>query len=394
MSSEDKKLKCASCGLVSTEATLRDHHGFRLCSLCTLDHTIEPNYEAIVYSVAVGYFINEKHIEDVGEALDRALEFVSQHSYWQDKELPLPTLTGLKNVQLAINLSSNMKTLEYDDNLLEYPDFFISHKWHKECDLELVEPLVASLRDRGFRIWYDKATWGEETGKTTDWMGRGIQNARYIVPILCKDYFHSDNCRFELKQILDKTEDHKKVFPIWWHDINPNFLKTQEYGKELLEIISITWDEVGGDIEELVSELVRRANATEGLREYNGVTLQENEVRFLEQLESLVHEPIPDHFFPHKSPEDFDPPEFGFYQENNMITGLFLKNKGLKGLSKAIGNLSNLKELDLSNNQLSSLPESLGSLSSLEMLNLDGNPLSENCPRAWRRWVETGEYEA
>ena len=53
---------------------------------------------------------------------------------------------------------------------------------------------------------------------------------------------------------------------------------------------------------------------------------------------------------------------------------LYLNGNQLSTLPEAIGQLSQLQELDLSNNQLSMLPEAVQSLERLEKLFLHGNP--------------------
>ncbi|MFX1534885.1 MAG: TIR domain-containing protein [Promethearchaeota archaeon] len=418
MSEEHQELKCASCGLPLADISIKETNESFLCPICTLNGTTEPKFDNIVYAVAIGYFINEKQIHDPREALDRAYEFVMQLPYWQGKEHPSPSLTGLIDARMIASVSINMNKLEYDEM---QPDFFISHNWHEECDAELVEPLVAALKDLGYRVWHDKDRWEEDTGKTTHWMEKGIEQARYCIPVLCQAYFSSANCLFELKKILSKDEKQTHVFPIWWSDIDASFLRQEELGKEILEIIGIGWEEWGGNIEVLMQKLLKRVQTAEGLQEYNGVLLLANETRVLEQLESIIQEPIPalERNYSGTANEKTIQPKFGFYHEDNQINALFLENKGLKALPKSlrqcgalktlnlkdnpsveiptwlsslqdlnlaqnqlkglpntIKNLVNLEELDLSNNQLNNLPESFGNLENLKILNLRANKLN------------------
>ncbi|MFX1252583.1 MAG: leucine-rich repeat domain-containing protein [Promethearchaeota archaeon] len=418
MSEEDQEFKCISCGLPLADIPIKGRNEKFLCSICTLNGTIDPKFDNIVYAVAIGYFINEKQIHDPKEALDRAYEFVMQLPYWQGKEHPAPSLAGLINARMIASMSINMNKLEYDEI---QPDFFISHSWHKECDRELVEPLVTALKELGYRVWYDKDRWEEDTGKTTRWMKKGIEQARYCIPILCQAYFNSENCLFELRQILSKDEKQTHVFPIWWSDIGPSFLRQKELGKQILEIMGIGWEEWEANIEVLMQKLLKRVQTVEGLQEYNGVLLVANETRVLKQLESIIQEPIPalEKSSSNIANEKPIQPTFGFYHEGNQINALFLENKGLKALPKSlrqcgsmktlnlkdnpsveiptwlsplenlnlaqnqlkglpntIKNLANLEELDLSFNQLNSLPESFGSLENLKNLNLRANKLN------------------
>ena len=59
-----------------------------------------------------------------------------------------------------------------------------------------------------------------------------------------------------------------------------------------------------------------------------------------------------------------------------FVTIVFLSEKNLTSLPKEIGNLVNLRELDLNYNQLTSLPKEIGSLVNLEELYLDFNQLT------------------
>ena len=49
----------------------------------------------------------------------------------------------------------------------------------------------------------------------------------------------------------------------------------------------------------------------------------------------------------------------------------------MKGLPDNVGNLVNLKYLDLSNNQIATLPTTIGNLKNLKHLDLKNNPLAQ-----------------
>jgi hypothetical protein len=62
---------------------------------------------------------------------------------------------------------------------------------------------------------------------------------------------------------------------------------------------------------------------------------------------------------------------------SGRVTGLLLKGRNIKTVSKDIGSLSALKTLDLRNNRIGSLPEYMGYLRSMEECFLDSNQLHE-----------------
>ncbi|MFX1250796.1 MAG: leucine-rich repeat domain-containing protein [Promethearchaeota archaeon] len=372
MNQEHPELTCASCGLPLIESEMSSREGHLMCAICTLNGSSEPEFETVLYALAVGYFINKLQI-DPKEALNRAHEYVNQLPFWRDKGQPTPSLAGLKTARILTALSSRMNTLEFDEERLTPPDFFISYSW-AGSDKELVTPLVNTLKDRGYNIWYDKDTWGTESGKTKDWMRRGVNNARHCVVILSQPYFDSEACKYELETILT-TKDEKYIFPVWWKDVDKSFLQKQEGGKKLLDIIGIGWDDWQGDIDTLVNTLTRLANYAEGLQEYNGVPLGADDARVLERLQVLIAEPIPP-LKPSPNNENQKVPNFGFYHEDNRVTAFFLKNRGLKTLPKSIGQCSALKILYLDQNQLKSLPESFYQLANIQTLSLSENQIN------------------
>ncbi|MFX0090444.1 MAG: leucine-rich repeat domain-containing protein [Candidatus Hodarchaeota archaeon] len=381
MNSEDHGLTCAACGLMLSESEIYTVDKHSLCSRCTLNGTTEPEYESIIYALTIGYFINEQKITQFQVALEKAHEFLSQLPFWQDKMVPIPTLTGLRNVKRVVDLSSNMKALGNVEKQLERSDFFISHKWGGQCDVELVDPLVAALKERGYRVWYDKDMWEKETEKTSEYVTQGIQQARCCVPVFRQAYFNNRNCLLELKSILKKRRKLKHVFPIWWKDLTPEFLEEHKLGWIALEIPTIMWSEVA-DIETLAQELIKQVNAAEGLQDYNGIPLVAAEARILKNLEAAVQEPIPplDSKDMKSTEQIHSSPSFGFSSKSYHVNRLFLVAKGLKALPKEFGILSNLQELDLSNNQIGFLPESFGKLKNLDSLNLTGNLFSSLPP--------------
>ncbi|MFX0095486.1 MAG: leucine-rich repeat domain-containing protein [Candidatus Hodarchaeota archaeon] len=373
MKHKDTESVCASCGLSVIDSAQSDKHEHFLCSICTLDNTTEPKFEAVVYALTIGYFMNKHLIDDQKEALEKAYDYVCQLPFWREKEPPFPSLAGLTTAKMLTALSSAMNALEFDDERLSPPDFFISYSWQGFSE-EVVASLVTALKNRGYQVWYDKDTWGTESGKTKDWMKRGINNARHCILLLSEPYFGSKNCVHELETMLS-TKNLANIFPIWLKDINKSFLQQEKHGEKILDIVGIGWKDWEGNIEALVEALIKLANYAEGLKEYNSVPLVFDDVRLLERIQVLIDEPIP---LLNTKPDAENPllPNFGFYHDKNRVTDLYLRNKGLKALPKSICQCNALRTLVLAHNQLTSLPESFHRLNELENLDLSDNKLN------------------
>ncbi|MFX1251805.1 MAG: leucine-rich repeat domain-containing protein [Promethearchaeota archaeon] len=368
MSEKKEGSICDSCGLSLGEAPMRSETGHLLCFRCTLNATTKPTFAIVVAAVAMGYFMTEKSLTDPQEALYQAHEFVTRMPYWRDKDHFTPSLERL------IMLLPDMNDLNYVEELLEPHDFFISHKHSEELDELLVEPLIAALKDLSYRIWYDKSTRVTKSDTVDEWTKRGIHQSKYCVIVFHQRYFSNEPCVNELDQILG-IKDPKLVFPIWWTDIDADFLKQKKQGEQLLNRISIKWNDYQGNIDKLTEKLVQLVKEVEGLKEYEGVSLVTNEVQVLERLQLIIERPIPS-LGKSRSSNGKSPllPAFGFYHEKNQITGLFLENTGLNTIPTFLGQLKALKQLNLARNQLTTLPDNFG-ITKLETLNLSGNPI-------------------
>ncbi|MFX0060974.1 MAG: leucine-rich repeat domain-containing protein [Candidatus Hermodarchaeota archaeon] len=101
---------------------------------------------------------------------------------------------------------------------------------------------------------------------------------------------------------------------------------------------------------------------------YQGRYISPEEKKALEDLETLIGEPIP-------AVEFINTFVFGFIAINGDVSILGLPNKELSTLPESIGNFSSLQELVLFSNKIEFLPESFGNLNSLKFLNLVNNKL-------------------
>ncbi|MFX0067427.1 MAG: leucine-rich repeat domain-containing protein, partial [Candidatus Hermodarchaeota archaeon] len=371
---------CDACGLPLKEPISTDEKNYQLCVRCTEEGSNEPIFEAVVYGIALGYFLGKRRMNNPQEALIKAQEFVRQLPFWREKELLVPTLGRVTT------LTADMTDLQYDEASLTAPDFFVSYSWtgceskdeeSKELYQKTVEGLVQALKDRGYRVWIDKDTWENEAGKTTDWMKRGIKQARHCIIVLCPEYFESSNCQFELKTILT-TKNATNVFPIWWEGLKSQWIRQLVYGEQLLEIMGIGWTEWQGNELILLRKLLKRVKSAEGFQDYQGISLMAAEARVLEELERIIEEPLPqlDTIPSYSTKQQGKETFFGFYVEKNQIVGLFLEGKNLRYLPRILHQCSALQILHLSKNPGINIPIWLSDLSSLRRLNLAENQLT------------------
>jgi len=104
------------------------------------------------------------------------------------------------------------------------------------------------------------------------------------------------------------------------------------------------------------------------MAKYQGIELEDEEVKILEEFEKMVGEKIP-------QIEEIGLTAFGFKAEEGKITGLGFAKKGLIELPTSIGGLTSLKNLNLQMNKLEELPEQFSELTKLEELDLWNNKL-------------------
>jgi len=98
--------------------------------------------------------------------------------------------------------------------------------------------------------------------------------------------------------------------------------------------------------------------------------ISDKEQEALEIMEDQIGELIPEIF-------KLERYSFGYYVQDQHITGLSLYSCGLKTIPKEIESLTSLRDIYLRGNNLITVTEELCSLASLKILDLSENQLTE-----------------
>ncbi|MHA1340442.1 MAG: leucine-rich repeat domain-containing protein [Promethearchaeota archaeon] len=392
------KGRCQSCGFPLNN----NENEIAFCDLCSLNSNIQPNAEAIIYAIAFGYFIKKKGFNDKTIALKNALNFVKDLPYWKNRQNELPTLKQLEykfdEMYIFLNISEKISLKEIDIIPKSF-DIFISYSWNGP-DEELVKPLVNNLKKRGYTVWFDKDM-GLKPGDLPEYLKSNIINSKNCIPIICKEYFKGDYTRFEL-EMLFKVKDKKHIIPIWWKDVDKEYIKQQGFcGEQIIKCACIPWIQCNENIDDLTDKLEEFLYAAEGFDKYNNVKLFESEAQAMRDLEQLIGEPI-------ATIEDFDPNKyqtykFGFAHENNHVIAIILRKRKNGAVIKSLnlqnsfsrlrhlkmisiplvaippwfGNFKELQWLDLSDGDIRIIPNCLKNLNKLRYLNIINNPIEK-----------------
>ncbi|MHA1818934.1 MAG: leucine-rich repeat domain-containing protein [Promethearchaeota archaeon] len=381
---QDQKYSfCEACGL-----KFQPKANETLCPICTDNYTMEPDFEDVLFSLAYGHFMLNLGFKNPEIALRKAFKKATQFKYWANKkdeyrqyqDLLENNFDSLLNKFLGllsyIKLGNRIADLKNELNIeADKFDIFISHSWDG-AESELVLPLVEALKGLDYTIWFDKDL-GLDPGDVKDYLKAAINDSKYCIPIFCKSYFEKENTLFELENIL-ALKKKKNIFPIWFSDIDTDFLKSQgDLGKEALKCSAITWKNAGEDLNAVIKKLEEFIEASQEIEEYSGVKLYERDVNVLKYFERIIGEAIPE------IPSESGRVKFGFMHENQHLTGIFLKEtsgnkkvqplhlpkdifklKGIKylhapliDLPPQISQLENLIELDVSYSVFSELPD-------------------------------------
>lgn len=104
------------------------------------------------------------------------------------------------------------------------------------------------------------------------------------------------------------------------------------------------------------------------IREYQGIELEKSNYNFLIDLENANGKQVPE-ISMHR--------HIGFRAENRNITWIRLIREDFENIPQSIGNLAQLKKLELTHMDLQEIPEEIGNLVNLEELDLSVNHLSK-----------------
>jgi len=101
-------IKCEACGQRIKEI-IKDEKHANYCSECTLDGTIEPIFESIVYRTILRTEKGGK-AQDEETILNKTSQEIEKLPYWKDKKQPdTITVQGLKKAGQLLNLTSKMR---------------------------------------------------------------------------------------------------------------------------------------------------------------------------------------------------------------------------------------------------------------------------------------------
>ena len=223
------EIRCRACGLQLSNKEGIEIGEEGLCRICTLDYSIKPNFLCVVSALTKGIYMEKIGIKNRNVALRNALKKVTGLPYWQTHKSECIQQEEIKGefitnfIQMRLHSRILKAARESEDSFFSQDrfDIFIAHSWNGP-DKVLVEPLVVALKKLGYSVWYDKEQ-GLEKIKLEESLEDAIFNARNCILIICREYF-KDDTRYEL-EMLFKTKEKKNILPVWWKDIDSEFLK-------------------------------------------------------------------------------------------------------------------------------------------------------------------------
>lgn len=103
-------------------------------------------------------------------------------------------------------------------------DVFISHA-HEDKDA-IVSDLAKLLSESGLKVWYDE--FSLQIGDSLiDSINYGLENSRYGIVVLSKDFLKKNWSNYELKILVTKQIEGKKMILPIWHNITKNEIQNE-----------------------------------------------------------------------------------------------------------------------------------------------------------------------
>ncbi len=128
-------------------------------------------------------------------------------------------------------------------------DLFVSHA--SEDKMVVVEPLVATLKSRGWRVWYDRAelTLGDRLRTKID---EGLAHSRFGVIIVSQAFLRKRWPQEELDALFAREDDGQKIILPIWYGVTPSLLL--QHSPILAGRLAARWED---GIDHVVAEIER-----------------------------------------------------------------------------------------------------------------------------------------
>ncbi len=177
-------------------------------------------------------------------------------------------------------------------------DVFISHA--SEDKESFVKPLAKKLREYGVKVWYDEFELkiGDSLTESID---KGLIESNYGIIVLSPKFFEKKWADYELKSLISKQINGKRVILPIWYGISKN--EIQRHSLYLSDIMSLTTEESIDKMIEKIMQVIRPDILNSQLLLKIGVEIYKSranmeikEIPFQKLKESPVrHETLPTH---------------------------------------------------------------------------------------------------
>jgi hypothetical protein len=114
---------------------------------------------------------------------------------------------------LQINgISNNIYTMKNTK-----PEIFISYAWGGESE-KIVDEIYNTFKEKDYNIIRDKINLGYK-GRISEFMNL-IGEGKYVIIVISDKYLTSENCMYEIIQVVKQGQFHNRIFPIILSDAN------------------------------------------------------------------------------------------------------------------------------------------------------------------------------